>query len=42
MKNIFDRFVAMALIAFALVPLAIWKLVDIIIWIITHISIRWH
>lgn len=35
-----DKFIKMALIAFALVPLAVWKLVDIIIWIATHVSIR--
>lgn len=37
-----DKFIKMALIAFALVPLAVWKLVDIIIWIATHVSIRLH
>nr|DAN39223.1 MAG TPA: hypothetical protein [Caudoviricetes sp.] len=37
-----DKFIKIALIAFALVPLAVWKLVDIMIWIATHVSIRLH
>ena len=37
-----DKFIKSALIAFALIPLAVWKFVDIIIWIATHITIRLH
>jgi len=39
LKTIFNVFVIMF---FAAVPLAIWKLVDIVIWLIKQIVIKWE
>lgn len=30
------------LMLFTSVPLAIWKLVDIVIWLVKHIVIKWE
>ena len=38
LKTIINGFVVMLLTA---VPLAIWKLVDIVIWLVKHIAIKW-
>lgn len=29
------------LLLFTAVPLAVWKLVDIVIWLVKHIVIKW-
>lgn len=34
--------VAMAVALVIFVPLGLWKLVEIVIWIATHVSVRWQ
>jgi hypothetical protein len=40
--NCLDRLYGPIIFTFFIVPLAVWKLVDIVVWITTHLSISWN
>jgi hypothetical protein len=37
----FDGIFGLAALSFLLTPLAIWKLIDIFIWVFSNLSISW-
>ena len=40
--GIFEAFIVLMVILIVSVPLAIWKMVDITIWVFTHVTINWN
>ncbi len=38
-NNAFDGVITFTIVGILSIPLAIWKLVDIIIWVFTHVDI---
>lgn len=41
-KAIDSMFTMIALLLFIAVPLAAWKVIDVIIWICSHVQVKWN